>query len=334
MRAERPGSLREPAPGASDQIMPYCALFAGQSVQERGMCRELWRHKPAREILERLKPSLGDDLEYLTTEMPDPELALTYNAQRAIHAHHLGNWFAYKAYHPGLALDGMIGHSMGIVAALAAAGAMTVEDSGVFIRARAKAFSEVCKTFDSPMGLAAVSTEDFSDVIDEIESVPGVSLALHNTIGRGTLGGKIIDLEDFAAKAEEEGWPMRIRILKVEGPYHTAAFAPCREVLKNALEGVKVVEPEVPVFMGTSGQLETDPGRIKELLAAQPDSTERHLDAVKAAYAHGCRNFIEVGYKPQPVTWLSDQLKDADGEMLPGVAGLAVRTEDLEKPLA
>ena len=35
---------------------------------------------------------------------------------------------------------------MGIVAALVAAGAIS-EDSGVFVRARAQAFSDVCKTY-------------------------------------------------------------------------------------------------------------------------------------------------------------------------------------------
>src|SRR5579883_786694 len=129
--------------------MSVCALFSGQSIQETGMCRELWKNRTAREVLERLKPSLGDDLEYITTEMPDDRLALTFNAQRAIHAHHLGHWFAYRRNHPE-PLSGAVGHSMGVVAALVAAGAMTIEDSGLFIRARAQAFSDVCRTFSEP----------------------------------------------------------------------------------------------------------------------------------------------------------------------------------------
>ena len=101
----------------------YCAMFAGQSVQSQGMCRELWKIPAAREVLERLKPSLGDDLEHITVEMPNPELAKTFNAQRAIHAHHLGNWHAYLAKNPQTELCGAVGHSMGVVAALVAAGA-------------------------------------------------------------------------------------------------------------------------------------------------------------------------------------------------------------------
>lgn len=116
-------------------------------------------------------------------------------------------------------------------------------------------------------------------------------------------------LEAYAARARAEDWPVKIKILKVEGPYHTAAFAPARAALAAALEAIPLKAPSVPVFMGTSGRAETDPARIKALLADQAAACERHLDAVRAAHAAGCRTFVEVSFRPQPVTWLSDQLE-------------------------
>jgi [acyl-carrier-protein] S-malonyltransferase len=298
-----------------------CALFAGQSVQEAGMGVELLKKSAARAVVERLKPSLGADLEALLTTTPDETLALTFNAQRAIHASHVAHWIAYKTAHPELRLDGAAGHSMGVVAALVAAEALTVEDSGVFIAARAKAFSDCCKSFAEPMGLAAVSADDFQDVADSVTEVPGVSVALWNTVGRGTLGGTMAALEAYAAKAAAEDWPVKVKILKVEGPYHTAAFEGAKAPLRAALEKIAVKAPKVPVFMGTSGKAETDPARIRELLVEQTTACERHLDAMRAAYAAGCRRFVEVSFKPQPVTWLNDQLE--------GVAGAPVTTAEL-----
>lgn len=306
-----------------------CALFAGQSVQETGMGVELLKKPAARAVIERLKPSLGADLEELLTTTPEEPLAKTFNAQRAIHASHVAHWLAYRAANPGLELDGAVGHSMGVVAALVAAGALTVEDSGRFIAARAKAFSDCCAAFTEPMGLAAASSDDFSDVADSLSEVPGVSVALWNTVGKGTLGGTLAALEAYAAKAREEDWPVRVKVLKVEGPYHTAAFAPARDALMTALESIPVSAPQVPVFMGTSGRAETDPARIKELLAEQAVACERHLEAVRAAHAAGCRRFVEVSFKPQPVTWLADQLVAEGGGLLPGVSGLAVTTDQL-----
>ena len=306
-----------------------CALFAGQSVQEAGMGVELLKKPAARAVVERLKPSLGADLEALLTTTPDETLALTFNAQRAIHASHLAHWIAYAAVNPGLELDGAIGHSMGVVAALVAAGALSVEDSGVFIAARAKAFSDCCKTFPEPMGLAAVSTDDFNDVVDSASEVPGVSVALWNTAGRGTLGGTMAALEAYAAKARAEDWPVKVKVLKVEGPYHTAAFAAAQAPMKAALDKIAVKAPKVPVFMGTSGKAETDPARIRELLLEQTVACERHLDAVRSAYAAGCRRFVEVSFKPQPVTWLGEQLLDAEGGKLPGFEAAPVLTAQL-----
>ncbi|OGR87658.1 MAG: hypothetical protein A3J74_04140 [Elusimicrobia bacterium RIFCSPHIGHO2_02_FULL_57_9] len=302
-------------------------MFAGQSVQESGMGLALWKIKSARGILERLKPSLGEDLEFIMTEMPDPQLALTFNAQRAIHAHHVANWLAYRSLHPEINLDGAIGHSMGVVAALVAAEALSVEDSGRFIRARAQAFYDVCKEFEAPMGLAALSTDFIGDIAQDINNFPGVSLALHNTIGRGVAGGKMTDLEALCRKIEDEGWPVKVKLLKVEGPYHTKAFSPCKDALQQALGQLEVKSPKVPVFMGSSGKQETDPARIRRLLVDQADSCELHMDAVWAAYDHGCRNFLEVAHKPQPVTWIKDQLQDEDGKLMPGVTTLAVKIE-------
>jgi [acyl-carrier-protein] S-malonyltransferase len=299
----------------------FCALFAGQSVQEAGMGIELLKKPVARAVIERLKPSLGNDLEALLTTTPDVELALTANSQRAIHASHVAHWLAYKAAHPELELNGAIGHSMGVVAALVAAEAMTVEDSGVFIAARAAAFSDCCKSFPEPMGLAAVSTDDFQDVVDSATEVPGVSVALWNTVGRGTLGGTMAALEAYAAKAVAEEWPVKVKILKVEGPYHTSAFEGAKAPMRAALEKISVKAPKVPVYMGTSGKAETDPARIRELLVEQTVACEKHLEAVRAAYAAGCRNFIEVSFKPQPVTWLKDQVE--------GATALAVTTAEL-----
>lgn len=306
-----------------------CVLFAGQSVQEAGMGAELLKRPAARAVIERLKPSLGADLEALLTTVPDPELALTFNAQRAIHASHVAHFLAYKAAHPELALDGAIGHSMGVVAALVAAEALTVEDSGAFIAARAKAFSDCCKAFTEPMGLAAVSADDFNDVVESVTEVPGVSVALWNTVGRGTLGGTSAALEAYARKARDEDWPVKVKVLKVEGPYHTSAFQGAKAPLQAALAKIQVKAPKVPVFMGTSGRAETDPARIGELLVEQTVACERHLDAVRAAYASGCRSFLEVSFKPQPITWLGEQLTDAQGAKLPGVTALAVATAEL-----
>ncbi len=297
------------------------------------MCRELWNYPAAREILKRLTPALGEDLERITTEMPDPELALTFNAQRAIHAHHLGHWFAFKAAHPEIGLEGALGHSMGIVAALVAAGAMSVEDSGSFIRARAQAFSDVCKAFSEPMGLAAISAEFFEDISAKFSEVPGVATALHNTVGRGVAGGTLRALEAFARKAQEKGWEAKIKLLKVEGPYHTPAFAPAREPLRKALDRIEIRKPEAPVFMGTSGKIETEPSRIRELLVAQADSPELYFQAVWDAYDHGQRRFLEAAYKPQPVTWIPEQLLDEDGTLMPDVATFAVKTADINAAL-
>lgn len=306
-----------------------CVLFSGQSVQRQGMGRRLWEIPEARDVLRRLEPSLGSDLEELTTSASDETLSRTSNAQRAIHAHHLGHWLALGARRPDLRLSGAAGHSVGIVAALVAAGSISVEDSGVFVAERARAFSEACARLAEPHGLAAVATDDLADVEDELARFPGVTLALENSKGKGVLGGRLEALEEFARVCRAEGWPVRVTPLAVEGPYHTEAFASCGPRLERVLEKIEVRAPQVPVFMGTSGQAEIEPDRIRELLAKQPYTRERHLSAIRAAYDHGCRAFLEASSAPQPVHWIADQLSDDQGAPLPGVETITITTEEL-----
>jgi [acyl-carrier-protein] S-malonyltransferase len=303
--------------------MKWCLLFSGQSIQEQGMGRELRRLPAARELLERLRPILGEDLDYLLDEAPLSELSRTNNAQRAIHAHHLANWAAFRAGHPEAELDGAIGHSVGVVAALAAADAMSFEDSAAFIRVRAKSFAELLAGLSEPHGLSAVKTEEMDAFLDELKAFPELRPALFNTPGSVVVGGPLSSLQTLARKADEEGWPVRVQSLNVEGPFHTPAFEPCRAALSAALENVAIQPPKVPVYMGTSGRAETDPERIRSLLVEQAWSTERHLDAVRAAHQAGRRNFLEVSFKPQPIGWLKDQLPRE------GVTAWAVNTAEL-----
>lgn len=293
------------------------------------MGRELLRVPAAAAAIERLKPTLGLDIVELLTTASEETLTRTYNSQRAIHASHVAHWLAYKARNPQVKLNGAIGHSMGIAAALVAADALDVEDSGRFIAARAKAFADCCAKFTEPMGLAAASTEQFQDIVDSLVDFPGVSAALWNTVGRGTLGGTAAALEAYAKKAQDEDWPVRCKILKVEGPYHTSAFDAAKAPLREALKNIRVRAPRAPVFMGTSGKAESDPERIKELLVEQTVSCELHLDAVRAAYASGCRNFLEVSFKPQPITWLNEQLLDENGNRKSDFTALSVLTGEL-----
>jgi malonyl CoA-acyl carrier protein transacylase len=284
----------------------YCILFSGQAAQKQGMCTELWKIPAAREALETLTPILGSDLEFITTHLEDEELLKTYNAQRAIHVHHLGQWLAFQHYHPEIRIGAAIGHSMGVVAALVASGAMSIEDSGHFILERAQAFADVCAKLNNEYGLIAVQTENLQDLIDELPRFPDLELALYNSPGKGVVGGKIKDLIDLTDFAKKESWPVYFRFLKVEGPFHTQALQACEDRLEKVLQNISIEPPSIPVFMGTSGKLEQDPDRIKYLLMKQATSTEMHFQAVSQALQSGFQDFLEVAYSPQAIQWISE----------------------------
>ena len=284
----------------------YCLLFSGQAAQKHGMCSELWTMPSAREALDTLRPILGDDLEQITTQMSDDDLKKTFNAQRAIHTHHLGQWLAFQHYHPEIRVGAVVGHSMGVVAALVVSGAISVEDSGRFILERSKAFSEVCTQLHDEYGLMAAQTEDLQDLIDELPRIPNLELALYNSPGKGVVGGKVKDLIALMELAKSETWPVYFRMLKVEGPYHTQALQACEDRLGKMLRTISIEPPNIPIYMGTSGKLEQDPEKIRYLLAKQATSTEMHFQAVSQALQSGFHDYLEIAHYPQAIQWISE----------------------------
>ncbi|MGZ3711658.1 MAG: hypothetical protein ACXVBE_07870 [Bdellovibrionota bacterium] len=149
--------------------------------------------------------------------------------------------------------------------------------------------------------LITCQMDNLKDLLEELHRVPGLELALHNSQGKGVLGGRLRDLNTLAEISKSEEWPVEFRLLKVEGPYHTSAFASCKVPWKEALNNVQSLPPKIPIFMGTSGQQEEDPERIRKLLYLQPFSTELFYQAVSKALESGFRRYLEVANAPQAI---------------------------------
>lgn len=294
----------------------YCLMFSGQSIQAPGMGRTLLSRKSVREYLEALCDAFDRDVLYLLDGAGADELGETRNSQLAIHAHHLGCLYWLRERNPSIQLNGTIGHSLGVVAALVAAGAISDTDSAKFVRSRADAFHRACQTDAAASGLLAVSSQDLDEFAEDLCTVGDVTWALRNTNSRGVLGGTIADLEQCQERAASQRWRVKFQRLNVQGAFHTPAFSQVKSDLTHALEGITIAKPRCPVFMGTSGRRETQPNRIRQLLIDQADHLENHLEAVWDSYDAGCRQYLEVGFKVEPVHWLVDQLTDEDDQLL------------------
>src|SRR3954447_20421009 len=182
----------------------------------------------APELLERVTELVGED--------PFPRAGEnTRYAQPAIFCASIAGWDALNL-HPSAGA----GHSLGELAALAAAGVLSRDDALELVVLRGKLMGEARN--GSMLALVGASLEDAR----EIAEAGGVTVANDNAPGQVVLSGSLEALDRTEAAAAERG--TRVIRLDVAG----AVLAPHLEIavepFRAGLDKVEVAEPAFPVY--------------------------------------------------------------------------------------
>ena len=246
-------------------------LFPGQGSQTPEMREQVARLAP--ELLERVSELVGED--------PFPRVEeSTRFAQPAIFCASLA---AYDALglEPGVAA----GHSLGELAALAAAGVLDREDALELVVLRGKLMAEADDT-GSMLALVGATEEE----AHEIAAHAGVTVANDNAPGQVVLSGA----RDALTRAEEDARDhgRRAIALNVAGAFHSALMEPAVQPFTEALADTAVNEPRFPVVSCSSTRPFTD---VRAELAAALTTPVRWRETMLALQAAGCTRYVEVG---------------------------------------
>lgn len=249
-------------------------LFAGQGSLVAGMADEVARLRP--DLLDVVSEAVGDDPFARAEES-------TRYAQPAILCSSLARWSALPGASAG---DVLLGHSLGELSALAAAGSVSEHDALRLVAVRAALMDEVGSPDD---GMVAILRGEL-DQVQAIADAHGVTLANDNAPGQAVLAGRRAQLDAAADAAKEAG--MRAMRLGVSGAFHSPAMAPAVPAWESALAEVAFAPPEVAVVSCLTGASIEDPRRT---LADGLTHPVRFREALLALGAAGERRFVEVG---------------------------------------
>jgi [acyl-carrier-protein] S-malonyltransferase len=111
--------------------------------------------------------------------------------------------------------------------------------------------------------------------------------------GNTVLSGSMAGLEAAEAIAAEKGY--RTVRLAVAGAFHTRLMEPADQAVAQALAGVTVRPPRVPVWSNVDAQPHTDPAEIKDLLVRQVLSPVRMEECLRGVLAAGVEQAYEIG---------------------------------------
>jgi [acyl-carrier-protein] S-malonyltransferase len=227
----------------------------------------------APDLLERVTALVGED--------PFPRAGeSTRFAQPAIFCASLAGWDAL-----GLEPAAAAGHSLGELAALAAAGVLAREDALRLVVLRGELMADA-DDVGSMLALVGASQEDAEAVAAEA----GVTVANDNAPGQVVLSGPRDKLARAEELAKERG--RRALPLDVAGAFHSPSMEPAVQPFRAALDETELHDAAFPVFSCASTQPFAD---VRAELAAALTKPVRWRETVLALHEAGARRFVEVG---------------------------------------
>jgi [acyl-carrier-protein] S-malonyltransferase len=187
------------------------------------------------------------------------------------------------------------GLSLGEYTALAYAGALTFDDGLRVVQARGRAMQAAAEA--TPSGMVSVLGLELPEVealAIEARGADTLEVANYLCPGNTVLSGSLAAVERVEQLAAQKGGIRTVR-LAVAGAFHTPLMRPADERLAEALAGVTISPPAVPVWSNVDAKPHTDPAEIRGLLVRQVLAPVRWEDTVRGLLAAGVERFYEIG---------------------------------------
>lgn len=202
-----------------------------------------------------------------------------------------GSLAAYRRLErQGVAPRALVGHGFGEIAALVAAGALSI-GAGAWIVARRAAVIASAKR-RSAMAALKISPSNLKTFLG-ILNAEGVSVAAENSSMESVIVGPPAGIAAAEDMSRLFSIPFQ-RLKAVAGP-HQSDMQEAKEALVRDLSGITVCTPQVPVYSPLRGRFYRHDDDVVACIAEQLAQPLRFADAVDQLLASGVTLFVECG---------------------------------------
>ena len=270
-------------------------LFPGQGSQFMGMGHDIMKEFPeVKEIFEQVDDICEKPISKLCFEGPMEELILTVNLQPAITAVNLACLAALNK--SGIRPSVSAGHSLGEYAALASSGVISVYDTLRLVKKRGELMHR--ESLENPGAMAAVigaDIETVAKIVTQAREGGVLAIANLNTAEQIVITGEKEPLSKAIDLLKEEG--RKVIPLKVSGAWHCSLMKNALDDLRQFMEDIPFSKPKTTMLFNATAETETDPEKIKDIMAQQLISPVRWHDIILKIMQNGVDIFLEVGPK-------------------------------------
>jgi acyl transferase domain-containing protein len=308
-----PGAIVGQSRDASAELF---FVFTGQGSQWWGMGQQLLQREPLfRKTIETMDALFRElsgwsIIDEMVKSEDQSQIDHTVIAQPAICALQIGLAELWKSW--GIVPTGVVGHSVGEVAAAYCAGALTLEDTVRVIYHRSRLQDTTAG--HGRMLAAGINPREAREMIGDLAD--RIHITAINSPGLVTLGGDSAPLELIAARLEREGRFMRW--LKVNYAFHTHQMDPIRDQLLDSLASIRPQAGNIPFVSTVTGGIY--PGERLNAMYWWHNVRRPVLfePAIKKSIQLGATVFLEVGAHPSMQSSLTDCLvaQKVEGKVL------------------
>lgn len=282
-------------------------LFPGQGSQEKGMGRDVAEAMPEALALWKLaEHEAGLPLREIYWDGEAEDMADTRALQPALTVTNLSLWLAVKDKVQPAATAG---HSLGEFASLAAAGALSIEDTIKAVTLRGKLMAEAGQEGHGMAAIVKMAQDKVESIVEEAaqSAAKELKIANYNTPAQFVISGEkdALDLASEAVKVAKG----RAIPLAVSGAFHSPLIQEAADEFATFLGALKWDAPAFPIFHNATALPEPDAASTMQIMQRQMTSSVLWIQTMQAMYGTGIRSFTEVGPKGVLFKMLKPNLK-------------------------
>jgi [acyl-carrier-protein] S-malonyltransferase len=187
------------------------------------------------------------------------------------------------------------GHSLGEYSALAASGALRLDEAARLLKLRGQSMQKAVPVGEGAMAaLLGLDLDAALEVAEEAAETGVCDCANDNAPGQVVVSGATAAVERAVELAAERGAKRSI-MLPVSAPFHCSMMQPAADVMEEALAGATVEAPLVPLVANVTAHRVEDPEEIRRLLVEQVTAMVRWRESVLYMKEQEVELLVEAG---------------------------------------
>jgi len=274
---------------------PIALLFPGQGVQKPGMGKNLHdRYPAARRVFERAEEVLDMPVRRLCFEGPVEELNRTDVIQPCVMT---VSWAAYEVWRESYGLENVsvtAGHSLGEIASLAAAGAISWETALLLVKERGRVMAQAAGEHVGMIAIVGLDETEVERIRTEASRNGRIWVANRNADVQFVLSGEMPAVQEAERLAIAAG-ARRALILTIPLAAHTPLMEAAAAAFRKAVDRLPLSAPSIPVLANASGEAMRTVAALRDELRSQMLRQVDWAKTMVSMRAMKVRTVVELG---------------------------------------